>query len=328
LGDLFDADSVQSILSIHIPTIRSFDKWIWAPSSSGTFSVRSAQEISSSPGTRSPPFGPDTWHALWSLKLQARLKHLLWKVAWNMLPSRDNISRFVVSEDPNTWNCPFCNCTVETLNHIFLDCDLARILWRSSPWPLNPVGFALRPISDWILAIVFPSIWLSIPTCDSKRFQIFASLILDVIWMARNKLVHEAIQPDPLPSLWSLPPPGSFKANFDVAVRGNFSVAAAIITDSKGQIITAASLKLSSSDALIGEASAALLATRLALSVGVSSLFLEGDALLVILAINQPSLFSSWSFANVISNISLDLISFQSWYASKFLDVQTFVHMC
>jgi hypothetical protein len=51
--------------------------------------------------------------------------------------------------------------------------------------------------------------------------------------------------------------------------------------------------------------------------VGVSSLFLEGDALLVILAINQPSLFTSWSFANVISDISLDLISFQSWHASK-----------
>jgi hypothetical protein len=79
-----------------------------------------------------------------------------------------------------------------------------------------------------------------------------------------------------------------------VAVRGNFSVAAAIITDSKGQIITTASLKLSSSDALIGEASAVLLATRLALSVGVSSLFLEGDALLVILAIDQSSLFSSF----------------------------------
>jgi hypothetical protein len=220
-----------------------------------------------------------------------------------------------------------------------LECDLARILWRSSPWPLNPAGFALRPISDWILAIVFPSVWLSIPTRDSKRFQIFASLILDVIWMARNKLVHEAIQSDPvmainqvtvlldfhlsawqataLPSLWSLPPPGSFKANFDVAVRGNFSVAAAVITDSKGQIITAASLKLSSSDALIGEVSAALLATRLAFSVGVCSLFLEGDALLVILAINLHSLFTSWSFANVILDISLDLISFQSWYASK-----------
>jgi len=70
-------------------------------------------------------------------------------------------------------------------------------------------------------------------------------------------------------------------------------------------------------DALISEAYAALLATRLAFLVGVSSLFLEGDALLVILAINQPSLFTSWSFANVISDISLDLISFQSWYASK-----------
>jgi hypothetical protein len=39
----------------------------------------------------------------------------------------------VNSEDDNAWVCPFCNGPLETLNYIFLDCDLARILWRTSP---------------------------------------------------------------------------------------------------------------------------------------------------------------------------------------------------
>jgi hypothetical protein len=41
------------------------------------------------------------WQALWSLKLQVRLKHLLWKIAWDILPSRANIGKFVFSKDGN-----------------------------------------------------------------------------------------------------------------------------------------------------------------------------------------------------------------------------------
>jgi hypothetical protein len=43
----------------------------------------------------------------------------------------------------------------------------------------------------------------------------------------------------------------------------------------------------------------------------------EGDTILVILATNSPALFSTWSFANRISDISLTFSSFQSWNALK-----------
>jgi len=32
LCDMFDPDSVQNILNIHIPQVTSFDKWSWAKS--------------------------------------------------------------------------------------------------------------------------------------------------------------------------------------------------------------------------------------------------------------------------------------------------------
>jgi hypothetical protein len=162
---------------------------------------------------------------------------------------------------------------------------------------------------------------------------------MDIIWLSINKLVHEAIIPAPdkiqvqlsslfsrhfsawkdatLPSLWTSPLSGCFKANFDVTVRNSFSVAAAVISDTSGAIIFAATSKLLGTDALMGEAAAALLASRLALSSDLDNISIEGDSFLVILALNSPSLFSSWNFCNLISDCCLVLDSFQSWNALK-----------
>jgi hypothetical protein len=86
---------------------------------------------------------------------------------------------------------------------------------------------------------------------------------------------------------------GSAKGNFDVAVRGNFAVATVVLNDSSREIIFAVTQKLFSSDVLSGEASAALLVSRLAAISGFSNFTLEGDALLVILAVNKPHLFAT-----------------------------------
>jgi hypothetical protein len=167
------------------------------------------------------------------------------------------------------------------------------------------------------------------PKGEIRRFQLFATLTMDHIWFVRNKLIHDAVVPIPtkilkhllffvdmhistwndkaLHSLWDPPPLGNINANFDVTVRGNLSVAIAIISDSFSNIIMAATKELLSHDILQGKASADLLASRLAVLSGFYNLFLEWDALLVVLAINSHSLFSSWSFSNIVSDISLVL---------------------
>ena len=94
-------------------------------------------------------------------------------------------------------------------------------------------------------------------------------------------------------------------------------MAAAVISNYMGIILAAVTHKLSSTDVLRGEAFAALLAVRLAASLSLGCLSLEDDALLMVLAVNNPPLFHSWYFANYISNISLALSSFQSWSALK-----------
>ena len=75
---------------------------------------------------------------------------------------------------------------------------------------------------------------------------------------------------------------------------------AAVLSDENGAIVVATAHRLNYSDALQREALAALLTSRLAATFGCNFFSLEGDALLVVLAINNPSLFSSWKFANCI----------------------------
>jgi hypothetical protein len=53
---------------------------------------------------------------------------------------------------------------------------------------------------------------------------------------------------------------GCVKANFDVAVKNSFAMAAAVLSDDLGNIVVAASQKLVSTNVLQGEAAAALLA--------------------------------------------------------------------
>jgi hypothetical protein len=62
------------------------------------------------------------------------------------------------------------------------------------------------------------------------------------------------------------------KGNFDVAMRGSLAIAAIVISDDNGSIFAATTLKLSSADALQGEAHAALLAAY----SGFGSIFVEG----------------------------------------------------
>jgi len=59
---------------------------------------------------------------------------------------------------------------MKTLSHIFLDCALAKVLYRSALWPLNISYFSSRPISDWILTVTYPSKRLDVPTTDSCKF--------------------------------------------------------------------------------------------------------------------------------------------------------------
>lgn len=78
------------------------------------------------------------------------------------------------------WSCPICKGPFKSIQHIFPGLTLARIVWRSTRWPLDSSIFSSQPISSWIKAMI--------------EFKISATTIMDQIWLARNLLIQKAIK--------------------------------------------------------------------------------------------------------------------------------------
>ena len=179
---------------------------------------------------------------------------------------------------------------------------MARILWRSSPWPISFLAYSTMSISVWVVDILSPVAAFCIPKSEVRKFHLFVTLMLDLIWRCRNILIHEGVQPSPirashqlsysfkfhlkawndlvLPVLWLPPTAGWVKGNFDIAAKDSYSVVVAVISDENGDIVGAVTQKLQCTNALQGEALVALLTAHLAASLGYKLLAWEGDVLL------------------------------------------------
>jgi hypothetical protein len=133
LNLLFDPISIDNIKAIHLPPSPTLDRWVWTPFPNGFFLVKSAHSLISIQSN--PPLSPSNWKILWSLRIQLRFKHLLWRISWNILPVRTNIFRFLPTADLEMLCCPMCSGPSKTLQHLFLGCPFAKRLWLSSSGP-------------------------------------------------------------------------------------------------------------------------------------------------------------------------------------------------
>jgi hypothetical protein len=203
LISLFTSSCVKEILKIPISQ-NSSPAFLWTPSSNGCFSSSSAHRLISSQRTSSitSPLDSSTWKALWKLKLNARLILFLWKIAWNLLPTKARLKTIFQIPAQNSL-CPLCSVEEESTSHLFFSCIFARVAWRSSFWPLDSSAWFYISPSNWIKGLIHPHSFFGIPTADSHLFQIFVVVLCDLLWFARNKAVHEGSIPD-ISSLASL----------------------------------------------------------------------------------------------------------------------------
>ena len=56
---------------------------------------------------------------------------LLWRIASDILPTRENLSKFNNEMDIA---CPLCGCEKETTLHIFTGCSFSKALWFGGWW--------------------------------------------------------------------------------------------------------------------------------------------------------------------------------------------------
>jgi hypothetical protein len=123
LFDFFELETVAAIQKIRIPFFSRPDKLMWIKEPKGQFFVKSAyntcQETSTS-HSQDP-----LWKKLWKLKVHDRVKMLLWRIASNVLPTKDNLAKRLGSIDTD---CPLCNEAKETITHLFFECTVTRLI--------------------------------------------------------------------------------------------------------------------------------------------------------------------------------------------------------
>ncbi|CAN1129056.1 Putative ribonuclease H protein At1g65750 [Linum perenne] len=199
------------------------------------------------------------WSALWRAKIPPKVKHFIWKLGRNILPTKMNLrqKRVYVSLE-----CGNCGSGVETDWHLFLECPVARECWVKAGIVREVARDAIDQVSfeDWLMRV------LELGT-EATRYDLL--VIMWSIWNERNSRVWKnkastaewivkearAILADwkqaqrgkdertgstitpPCPH-WHPPPQGKWKCNLDAAISAalNRSGAGMVVRGSDGRV--------------------------------------------------------------------------------------------
>ena len=154
LHNLFDQDIASLIQKIHIPFSPIEDSIFWAINLSGKFSVKLAYlSDQTSRFSNSGPLTAFEWKKLWSMKFNERLKYHLWKIAWDVLPTRAFLGYRIVDLDTS---CPCCHHPQESVVHILFECPFAIIVWQHTSIPINLSSIPPKSAFEWVKSILYP----------------------------------------------------------------------------------------------------------------------------------------------------------------------------
>ncbi|EXC24973.1 TMV resistance protein N [Morus notabilis] len=120
-----------------------------------------------------------------SCKILHRHKTFWLLLVLDCLPVREVVNYLM---DLDT-TCPLCGLVSESATHLFLYCQSVGPLWFLSRWGLNTNSLCCDSMATFLELVLFgdPN-----SLCHfNGDFLLYASVLLETIWLARNKLVHE-----------------------------------------------------------------------------------------------------------------------------------------
>lgn len=165
------------------------DKICWHWEKNGCYTVRSAYHLLSKIRENLQP-GPShhrnerLWKEIWKASIPNKVKNFMWRLEKNILPTRQNLQRKGIYLDTL---CPICHADVETVEHLFMNCQLAKLSMFASPLgshaPIN------TDMHCWLLE------WL---TCRIKEGSQLFCVILWKLWYERNQAVFKGDATEPV----------------------------------------------------------------------------------------------------------------------------------
>jgi hypothetical protein len=145
---------VSETLKIRLNSTK--DSILKTPSSSGKFSTKSVHHhITTSRTAFTSPLNASRWKSLWKLKLHHRLRLFLWKMIWDIIPTKIRISSSIHNSTMDT-SCSLCSFPTDSILHLFFSCPIARVVWKNSFWHLDILALRVFSMESWLDLLLHP----------------------------------------------------------------------------------------------------------------------------------------------------------------------------
>ncbi|RYR10336.1 hypothetical protein Ahy_B05g078806 [Arachis hypogaea] len=136
---------VKKIIAISPPSPwKEADHIVWGPSSDGTFSAKSAYQVTmEEQHTQNKNF-----RLVWNWQGLERIRTFLWLVTHNaILTNSERKRRHLTNDD----SCPQCQCHEESAIHVLRDCFYAKSIWQKL-FPPNGINYFFNTdLNEWLL---------------------------------------------------------------------------------------------------------------------------------------------------------------------------------
>ncbi|XP_058733933.1 uncharacterized protein LOC131605614 [Vicia villosa] len=136
-----------------------------------------------SPGPSHIPFR-DLWKKIWNAPTHTRIKHFLWRLANNILPTKLRLRQKGIELEET---CYLCQREAESAFHLFSQCDFTRRVFFASV--LGYHFSEIDDLNDWLLAML---------SNNNVCFVQVTCYLLHHIWKACNLKLYEQKRCDPV----------------------------------------------------------------------------------------------------------------------------------
>ena len=161
------------------------DKLIWKTDVSGVYSTKSAYSLLMPPSNPLP--SRRNFQILWHLKIPPRAAVFSWRLFWDRLPTRGNLSRRNIPIQDTM--CPLCGSQQEEAGHLFFHCSMTRGLWWESMVWIQAIGpFSADPVNHFIQFCEGFGVDRNSSRYLSRRAGWWIALSI-TIWQHRNSLL-------------------------------------------------------------------------------------------------------------------------------------------
>ena len=147
------------ILSIPLSRRQPPDCASWSCTPSGNFSTSSAYKLlaaaasSDRASTSNQADQSGLWKRLWKLQVPNKIKHFIWRVCNNALPTKCNLKqRHIADSDV----CKLCNDAPEDALHALCFCSYVALVWLTHHWfqsMISPPPLSFRDLLNKFIQV-------------------------------------------------------------------------------------------------------------------------------------------------------------------------------